>query len=95
MNVKIQSVKFDADKKLLEFVEHKVSKLDRFADRATGADVVMKLDKDEVKGNKLVTITLHMPGATPLAEGRASRFEEAVDMAVDALKRQIEKMKDR
>ena len=95
MNVQIQSVKFDADRKLVEFVERKMSKLDRFADRATGAEVIMKLDKDDEKGNKVVTITLHMPGNDPVAEGRAVSFEEAVDTAVDALKRQLEKFKDR
>ena len=72
-----------------------MSKLDRFADRATGAEVITKLDKDDEKGNKVVTVTLHMPGTDPVAEGRAVSFEEAVDMAVDALKRQLEKLKDR
>ena len=62
MNVQIQSVKFAADKKLIEFVENKMSKLERFADRATGAEVILKLDKDFEKGNKVATITLHMPG---------------------------------
>ena len=95
MNVNIQSVKFDADRKLVEFVERKMAKLDRFADRATGADVIMKLDKDDEKGNKVVTITLHMPGNDPVAVGRAVSFEEAVDTAIDALKRQLEKMKER
>ena len=46
MNVQIQSVKFDADRKLVEFVEHKMDKLDRFVERAIGADVILKLDKD-------------------------------------------------
>ncbi|MDE6779079.1 MAG: ribosome-associated translation inhibitor RaiA [Alistipes sp.] len=95
MNVQIQSVKFDADRKLVEFVEHKMSKLDRFADRATGADVIMKLDKDHEKGNKVATVTLHMPGDELVAEGRATRFEEAVDEAIDALKRQLERFKDK
>lgn len=95
MNVQIQSVKFDADKKLVEFVEHKMSKLDRFADRATGADVILKLDKDHEKGNKVATVTLRMPGDELVAEGRAARFEEAVDEAVDALKRQLERFKDK
>ena len=74
MNVQIQSVKFDADRKLVEFVERKMSKLDRFAERATGVDVTMKLDKDAEKGNKVAVITLHMPGASPFSEGRASSF---------------------
>lgn len=95
MNVKIQSVKFDADSKLIEFVEHKLSKLDRFAERATGADVILKLDKDFEKGNKVATITIHMPGEELVADGRAKTFEEAVDETVEALKRQIEKFKEK
>lgn len=95
MKLQIQSVKFDADKKLVEFVEHKMAKLDRFADRATGAEVILKLDKDDDQGNKVVTVTLKIPGNDFVAERRARSFEEAVDLAVDALKRQIEKTKDR
>ena len=62
MNVQIQSVKFDADKRLVEFVENKMDKLDRFAERSTGAEVILRLDKDFEKGNKIATVTLHMPG---------------------------------
>ena len=95
MNVQIQSVKFDADKKLVEFVNAKMTKLDRFAERATSADVILKLDKDHDKGNKIATITLHMPGEDMVAEHRARAFEEAIDEAIDALKRQIEKFKEK
>ena len=84
MNVNIQTVKFDADK---------LAKMDRFAERSTGADVVLKLDKDFDKGNKVATITLHMPGSDLVSEQRAKTFEEAIDLAIDALKRQNEKLK--
>ena len=93
MNVNIQTVKFDADKRLVEFVEHKLGKMDRFAERSTGADVVLKLDKDFDKGNKVATITLHMPGSALISEQRAKTFEQAIDLAIDALKRQNEKLK--
>ena len=79
MNVQIQSVKFDADKRLIEFVEAKMAKLDRFADRSTGAEVILKLDKDHEKGNKFATITLRMPGEDMVATEQAKTFEEAVD----------------
>ncbi len=95
MDVKIQSVKFDADAKLLAFVEAKMAKLERFADRATGSDVIMKLDKDHEKGNKVVTITLRVPGDELVAESRARSFEEAVDDSIDALKKQLERVKDK
>ena len=93
MNVNIQTVKFDADKRLVEFVEQKLGKMERFAERSTGADVVLKLDKDFDKGNKVATITLHMPGSDLISEQRAKTFEEAIDLAIDALKRQNEKLK--
>ena len=81
MNVQIQSVKFDADKKLVEFVNAKMAKL------------ILKLDKDHEKGNKIATITLHMPGEDLVACHQSKAFEESVDEAIDALKRQIDKFK--
>ncbi len=93
MNVQIQSVKFDADTRLVEFVNAKMAKLDRFAERSTGADVILKLDKDVEKGNKIATISLHMPGEELVATHQARSFEEAIDEAIDALKHQIEKFK--
>lgn len=95
MNVQIQSVKFDADKRLVEFVQSKIDKLDRFAERSTGAEVILKLDKDHEKGNKVATITLRMPGEELVADHRAKTFEEAVDEAIDALKRQLDKFKNK
>ena len=94
MEVKIQSVKFDASKQLLEFVEKKMSRLERFEGNSTGVDVTLKLDKDDEKGNKLALVTLHVPGGDIVSEQRARTFEEAVDLALDAIKRQIEKRRD-
>ena len=50
MNVQIQSVKFDASQKLIEFIEKKLAKLDRVAEQATAVDVVLKLEKDDEAG---------------------------------------------
>ena len=94
MKVNIQSVKFDASKQLIEFVEKKMSRLERFEGNSTGVDVTLKLDKDDEKGNKLALVTLHVPGGDIVSEQRARTFEEAVDMALDAVKRQIEKRRD-
>ena len=93
MNVQIQSVKFAADRRLVDFAEAKMAKMDRFAERSTGAEVILKLDKDHEKGNKVATVTLHMPGEDLVAEHRSKAFEESVDEAIDALKRQLEKFK--
>ena len=95
MNVKIQSVKFDADQKLIELIQAKMKKLDRFAENAISAEVIMKLDKDTERGNKVVTIKLVVPGGDLVADYRSKSFEESVDEAIDALKKQIEKHKER
>lgn len=94
MNVNIQAVKFDADKKLIDFIESKMTKLDRFIERSTSAEVILKLDKDHENGNKVATIRIDVPGDNLVAESRSKTFEEAVDTAIDALKRQIEKYKE-
>ncbi|MFI3316596.1 MAG: ribosome-associated translation inhibitor RaiA [Rikenellaceae bacterium] len=93
MNLQIQSVKFDADQKLINFVEAKIEKLQKFADRSTGTEVILKLDKDHDKGNKVASINLRMPGGDMFAERRAKSFEEAVSDAIDAVKKQLEQAK--
>ena len=95
MNVKIQSVKFDADKKLIDFVTGKMAKLERFAEDAVSAEVIMKVDKDNDRGNKVVTIKLRMPGEELVADVRGKSFEESVDESITALKKQIERYKER
>ncbi|MCL2561006.1 MAG: ribosome-associated translation inhibitor RaiA [Rikenellaceae bacterium] len=95
MNVQIQSVKFDADKKLIDFINAKFAKLGRFVEDAVGAEVILKVDKDHEKGNKVVTAILNVPGNDLVAEQRATTFEEAVDESVEALKKQIERHKER
>ena len=95
MNVQIQSVKFDASKALIEFIEKKLAKLDRVAAEATGVDVVLKLEKDDEVGNKIAVITLRMPGGDIRVEEQAHTFEEAIDAAKDVLKRQLERRKDK
>ncbi len=95
MNVQIQSVKFDADQRLVDFVESKMSKLEKFSERIVSSDVIMKVDKDHDKGNKVVTITLYMPGDDLVAKSRARTFEEAVDDAIEELRIQIIKQKEK
>ncbi|MBP3317823.1 MAG: ribosome-associated translation inhibitor RaiA [Alistipes sp.] len=95
MNIQIQSVKFDAGQRLLEFIEKKLAKLDRVASDATGIDVVLKLEKNDEQGNKIAVITLRVPGGDIRVEEQARTFEEAIDNAMDILKRQIERRKDK
>ena len=94
MNVQIQSVKFDAGKQLLDFIQKKMDRLDRFVDdRAGDVEVTVRLDPDSEKGNKVVIVQLHVPGGDIRVEERAFTFEEAVDNSMDIIKRQLEKAK--
>jgi len=93
MDIRIQSVKFDADKKLIDFIEEKVSRLDRYADDILDAEVTLKLDKDSANGNKVAVIKLEVAGEVLVAERQCKSFEESVDLGIDALRKQLSKHK--
>lgn len=93
MKVIIHSIHFTAAEKLKSYVQKKCEKLNQFYDRITDATVRLKL-QNEVKGaNKLVEITLGVPGDTLIATEKGSTFEEATDLATDKLKTQLKKYK--
>lgn len=95
MNIQIQAIKFDATEKLQLFVTKKLSKLDRLYDQITTAEVYLKVVKPETSENKEVEITLVAPNAKFFASKVCDTFEEAVDLAVEALEKQIEKAKSK
>ena len=95
MNVKIQSVKFDADKKLIDFIQGKMDKMDRFVENALNAVVTLRIDKDDELGNKVAGVKIEVAGGELLAERRCKTFEEAVDLSLDAIKKQIDRYKEK
>lgn len=94
MVVRIQFVHLDADKALEAFIQKKLDRLDRFFDEVIHADVVLKEVKSNEGKDKFTSIRLGIPGNDLFAEKTAASFEEAVDLSIDALKKQIEKAKD-
>lgn len=93
MEIRIQSVKFDADKKLLEVVEKKVSRLERFNSAITSVDVTLSLLADH--SNKDVKLIAHVPGSSLVVERTSNTFEAAVTECVDLLKEKIVRNKER
>ena len=93
MTIKIQSVHFDADQKLLNFIEERVNKLSLFDDTILGAEVILRLDKNENTENKLSEIRLIISGYDLFAKRQCKSFEEAVDQDIEALKNQLSKQK--
>lgn len=93
MDIKISSVHFDADKKLIEFINKKVNKLVKFYEEIIGAEVVLKLENTQELENKISEIKLSIPGNDLFAKKQAKTFEEATDETIDALRVQIDKRK--
>ena len=95
MNIQIHSVRFDADRKLLDFVTQKLNKLSQFSEGIVSAEVFLRLDHDEERENKVTEIKIDHPRGPLFARKQSKSFEEATDMVIDALKKQIVKQKDK
>ena len=95
MNIQIHSVRFDADKKLIDFVNQKLIKLSQFGEEIVSAEVYLRLINDQERENKVSEIKLEYPRGPLFARKQSKTFEEATDLAVDALKKQITKHKEK
>jgi putative sigma-54 modulation protein len=95
MNIQIHSLRFDADRKLLDFVTQKVNKLSLISDDIVSAEVFLRLDHDEERENKITEIKVEYPRGPLFARKQSKTFEEATDLVIAALKRQIVRQKDK
>jgi putative sigma-54 modulation protein len=95
MNIRINAVRFDADNKLEQFIEKKVSKLARYFDDIINVEVFLRLENTPDLENKVVEIKLDIPGSDLFARKQSKTFEEATVIVVDALKQQILKHKEK
>ena len=95
MNIQIHSVRFNADKKLIDFIHQKVEKLTNFGEDIVNIEVFLRLDKDQEQENKIAEIKLDMSGKPLFAKKQSKSFEESIDDTVDALKKQIAKYKEK
>jgi putative sigma-54 modulation protein len=95
VNLKISSVHFDADRKLIEFIQERVDKLSQYYDKIIDGEVILKLDNNHTSENKVAEIKLLVPGSDIFAKKQCKSFEEATDTAVEALRRQLKKHKEK
>jgi len=93
MDIRIQSIKFDADQKLLDFIEKKLAKLPRYYDEIQRVDVMLTLLPDH--DNKSVKIKVDMPGNDLVVERHSGRFEDALIDCADVLKDILVKYKEK
>ncbi|MBO4369729.1 MAG: ribosome-associated translation inhibitor RaiA [Paludibacteraceae bacterium] len=95
MEIKIQAIKFDATAKLQEFIQKRLSKLDRFYDGISTIDVTLKVVKPETSNNKEAEVKLIAPHLELFADKISDSFEQSVDECADALQRQLIKAKEK
>lgn len=96
MNVNIQTVHFDADVKLIDYVKTKVSKLNTFHDRIIKVDIYLKLDNivHNIK-DKIVEISVHVPKHTFFVKSSSKSFEESFESALESVINQIKRKKEK
>jgi len=92
MKLQVHSIHFDADRKLIDFIQRKVDKLETFYDRLVDGEVFLRLNNEGIE-NKTVEIKLNVPGTQLFAIEKARSFEAATDQAAEGLKIQLQKFK--
>ena len=95
MKVFTQSVNFNADNELIKLVEAKVSALTKFHDQIVDAEVFLKVQKTSDKENKITEVKINIPGSELIIKRETKTFEEGINAAVDSLKRQLKKSKEK
>ncbi len=95
MHITVQSPQFNADKKLLDYLNRKLSKLGNFYDRILEIQVFLKLENSGRVKDKVVELKLMVPGDILVAKSSSRTFEAAIDNANDVMKRRIKRYKER
>jgi len=94
MKLRVHSIHFNADQKLIDFIQQRLDKLHTFYDRLVGGEVFLRLNNEGVE-NKTVEIRITVPGKELFAKEQARSFEAAVDSATESLRIQLDKFKTR
>ncbi|MEL7587029.1 MAG: ribosome-associated translation inhibitor RaiA [Prolixibacteraceae bacterium] len=97
MNIHVNPVHFTPDQKLIDFAVKKTTKLDTFFEGIISGEVILKVEKPETSNNKIAEIRLSIPANNDylFAKKQADTFEEAIDLTVDALRKQLAKFKEK
>ncbi|MBQ8152593.1 MAG: ribosome-associated translation inhibitor RaiA [Prevotella sp.] len=95
MEIKIQSIHFDATEKLQAFIDKKVAKLEKTFEDIQKVEVLCKVVKPATAQNKEVSMTVTVPGSTLFVEKTSDTFEESTDLCVDSMKVQLQKYKEK
>jgi len=95
MKVNTQSVNFNADQKLIDFIQKRMDKLDIYYDKVIKSEVYLKVQNTSDKENKVFEARVSVPGDSFIVKKQCKSFEEGTDMAVASLERQLKKRKEK
>lgn len=95
MKVNAQSVNFNANVELIDFLQTRLNKLETFYDKVISSDVYLKVENTSAKENKIVEIKLNVPKDNFMVKKQCKSFEEAVDTACSSLERRLKKKKEK
>lgn len=95
MKVNVHAVNFTVDGKLVDFIQERMDKLEKYYDKVVSSDVYLKVEKTSEKENKIVEIKIHVPGDDFLVKKQCKTFEEALEVAAESLERLLVKRKEK
>ncbi|KAB8152772.1 ribosome-associated translation inhibitor RaiA [Kordia sp. TARA_039_SRF] len=95
MKVNMQSVNFTVDRKLVDFIQRKMDKLETYYDKIIDADIYLKVANTSAKENKIAEVRVNIPGDDIIVKKQCRTFEEATDEATSSLQRALLKRKEK
>ncbi|MEM0541184.1 ribosome-associated translation inhibitor RaiA [Flavobacterium sp. j3] len=95
MKVNVHAVNFTVDRKLVDFIQDRLGKLEKYYDKLVSSDVFLKVEKTSEKENKIVEIKIHVPGDDFIVKKQCKTFEEGVELASESLERLLLKRKEK
>ena len=95
MKVSVHAVNFTVDKRLVDFIQERLDKLEKYYDKVVSADVFLKVEKTSEKENKIVEVKINVPGDEFLVKKQCKSFEEAVEQSAESLERLLVKRKEK
>ncbi|RZL44817.1 MAG: ribosome-associated translation inhibitor RaiA [Pedobacter sp.] len=95
MKVNVHAVNFTVDGKLVDFIQERMDKLEKYYDKVVSSDVFLKVEKTSDKENKIVEIKIHVPGDDFMVKKQCKTFEEATEQSAEALERLLVKRKEK
>jgi putative sigma-54 modulation protein len=95
MKVNVHAVNFAVDRKLVDFVQERMDKLEKYYDKVVTCDIFFKVEKTSEKENKIAEIKIHVPGDEFIVKKQCKTFEEAVEQSAESLERLLVKRKEK